>query len=75
VAVRPAITDCTGGRESVSRHAPEHLVPLPKGAPASVTIASSDWPSNWLNVKPADNEIRFTSPDGSDAEVTEGKIP
>ncbi len=48
---------------------------FPKGHRLRVTIASSDWPSNWLNVKPADNEIRFTSPDGSDAEVTEGKIP
>ena len=29
-----------------------------------VTIASSDWPSNWPNPLPARNEIRFESPDG-----------
>ena len=29
-----------------------------------VTIASSDWPSNWPNPKPAENEVRFDRPDG-----------
>jgi putative CocE/NonD family hydrolase len=31
-----------------------------------VTIASSDWPSNWPNPNPADNAILFASPGGSD---------
>jgi hypothetical protein len=38
-----------------------------KGHRIRVTIASSDWPSNWPNPKPAENEIYFASPDQRDA--------
>lgn len=38
-----------------------------RGHRIRVTIASSDWPSNWPNPKPAENEIRFASADGREA--------
>lgn len=38
-----------------------------RGHRIRVTIASSDWPSNWPNPLPAENAIRFESPDGTDA--------
>ena len=40
-----------------------------------VTIASSDWPSNWPNPLPARNEIRFESPDGDRASIVLPIVP
>ncbi len=37
-----------------------------RGHRIRVTLASSDWPSNWPNPNPARNEIRFESPDGNE---------
>ncbi|MGE0555078.1 MAG: CocE/NonD family hydrolase [Gemmatimonadales bacterium] len=36
-----------------------------RGHRIRLTIASSDWPSNWPNPKPAENHILFESPDGA----------
>ena len=40
-----------------------------------VTIASSDWPSNWPNPLPARNEIRFESPDGDRSSIVLPIVP